>query len=109
MPAFRRLSGKNHNRIYKDLEDGEYDSVTFGARRFIDLQSYRDYVERARTGQERDPAAKRAAQRAYQKSLRGPGGQNAARAREAIDWGKVRGRAKRGAAAAVPVLTRPQV
>jgi hypothetical protein len=106
MPAFRRLSGKNHNSVYKDLEDGEYDSVTFGARRFIDLASYRSYIERARTGEERPPAEKRAAQRAYQKSLRGPGGQNAARAREAIRRSRGAVSAERGIEPAI--LARPR-
>jgi hypothetical protein len=107
LPSFRRLSGKGHNAIYKDLEDGEYDSVVFGTRRYIDLASYRAYVERARTGEERDPVAKLAAQRAYRKSLRGPGGRNAARARTGIRRNK--GASAERGVEAVPALARPRV
>jgi hypothetical protein len=55
MTDFRRLSGKSHNAVYRDLAVGEYDSVVFGTRRYIDLASYRAYVERCRRGQPRDP------------------------------------------------------
>jgi hypothetical protein len=109
LPDFLRLSGKSHNAVYEDLAAGEYDSVVFGARRYIDLTSYRAYVERCRTGEERDPAAKRAAQRAYRRSLRGPGGRNAARARRGISRNKVAVRAARAVESAVPVLARPRV
>jgi hypothetical protein len=108
LPNFRKLSGKGHNAVYKDLEDGEYDSVVFGTRRYVDLASYRAYVERARTGEERDPVAKLAAQRAYRKSLRGPGGRNAARARTGIGRNKGAASAERGVESAALILARPQ-
>jgi hypothetical protein len=108
LPNFRRLTDKPHNAVYTDLAAGEYDSIVFGARRFIDLASYREYVERCRTGEQRDPAEKRAAQRAYQKSLRGPGGCAAARARGGLKRNKGSVSAARGVTAAIPVLSRPR-
>jgi hypothetical protein len=107
LPSFRRLSGKGHNAVYKDLADGEYESVVFGARRYVDLASYQAYVERCRTGQEREPAEKLAAIRAYRRSLRGPGGRNAARARTGIGRNKGAQSTERGAEA-IPALARPR-
>jgi hypothetical protein len=107
MPDFRRLSGKGHSVIYRDLEVGEYDSVVFGARRYVDLASYQAYIERCRTGEEREPAEKLAAIRAYRRSLRGQGGRNAERARKGIGRNKGAASAERGVEA-VPVLARPQ-
>jgi hypothetical protein len=110
MSNFRRLSDKQHSVIYRDLENGEYDSVVFGSRRYVDLVSYRAYVERARLGLERDPDEKRAAQAAYRRSLvNNTGAKNAARARRAIGKNRRVVNAERGEKAVIPALARPQV
>src|ERR1700730_13331188 len=47
---FKRLSGISRSRIYELLSSGELASVYIGARRFIIIQSYLDFIGRQGTG-----------------------------------------------------------
>jgi hypothetical protein len=85
--GFKKITGHGHNRIYSGLlSTGEVDSyITETGRRLVVVSgssgSWEAYLERLRTGQQRDPVEKAAAQLAYKRSLKHAGARNAARAR----------------------------
>jgi hypothetical protein len=77
-----KLAGISHNSGYALLHAGEVDSITAGFSRLIVIASWAAYIERQRSGHERDPVERAAAISAFKKSLAGRGGHQAARARE---------------------------
>jgi hypothetical protein len=101
MPDFGKITGYGHNRNYGLLSTGEVDSfVTETGRRLVVISgspgSWEAYVERRRTGRERDPAEKAAAILAYKQSLKHSGARNAARARDELHDKRKRGLVTRG-------------
>jgi hypothetical protein len=86
MRGFEEITGYGHNKNYSLLSTGKVDSyVTETGRRLVVVSgssgSWEAYLDRLRTGQQRDPAEKAAAQLAYKLSLKHSGAANAARAR----------------------------
>ena len=61
---FRR-EGLGDSKGYQLLRDGEVDSILLGARRYVILPSWAEYLERLRRGVVRDPGAKAEAARRY--------------------------------------------
>jgi hypothetical protein len=78
--------------MQKLIRTGELDTFIMGDRyRYVVLSSWREYLERAQRGEQRDPAAKAAAVKAYRDSCRrSAGAASAARAR--TGWGSDHGK-----------------
>jgi hypothetical protein len=67
---FCERHGISLSMLTRLFSEGEVDSVVIGGRfRHVILKSWYDYIERRRTGRQRDPVEKKAAALAYRASV----------------------------------------
>jgi hypothetical protein len=66
--SWYRDEGFSRHKGARLLASGEVDSLNVMARRHVVWQSYLDYLERQRTGRQRDPVEKERAAREYRAS-----------------------------------------